>query len=68
MDTGSKYDFYERQDVDVGWELIKNKKIGFFQFDPLQSDANRRWKSANVRIGLESRVIYKLIGILTNNV
>lgn len=32
-----------------------NKK--FFKFDPNTADANRRIKQANVRIGLESRVL-----------
>ena len=31
--------------------------FNFFQFDPLVADGNRRWKTANVRIGLESRVM-----------
>lgn len=40
LDTGAKHAYYNRQDID---------------FDPIQADNTRRWKSGNVKIGLESR-------------
>eukprot|EP01017_Pseudomicrothorax_dubius_P005195 TRINITY_DN11254_c0_g1_i5.p1 TRINITY_DN11254_c0_g1~~TRINITY_DN11254_c0_g1_i5.p1 ORF type:complete len:190 (+),score=21.05 TRINITY_DN11254_c0_g1_i5:67-636(+) len=41
LDTGAKYDFYSREDVD---------------FDVNNADLTRRQKAPNTRIGLESRV------------
>jgi len=40
LNTGAKHAYYNRQDVD---------------FDPIQADNSRKWRSASVKVGLESR-------------
>lgn len=58
--------------MDVGiFKILQNLKIFVFlknkkKFDPLTADSNRRWKSANVRIGLESRVLPKFLHFQSN--
>jgi len=40
LDTGAKYAYYHRQDID---------------FDPIVSDNTRKWETGRVKIGLENR-------------